>query len=148
MSEGDLDQLDREDAPQVYEGKPVVTSADLSVDIMISSRISSRIHSPVYRALLLVGFLSIASPFLRAQNRDEWSAFSALNVAQSIAFASDGTLWVATTGGVVGYNPVTDSTQVFRTTEGLLSLNCSAIAIDSVTGDMSVGGAEAAARLP
>jgi ligand-binding sensor domain-containing protein len=100
-------------------------------------------YPTIRRILLLATFLSVIPMLsLHAQNRNEWSAFSALNAAQSVSFDRDGVLWVATTGGVVGYDPGSDSTQVLRTTEGLLSLNCSAVAIDTTTGDMYVGGAD------
>ena len=73
----------------------------------------------------------------------KWSVYSALNSAQSVAFDEDGTFWVATTGGVVGYLPSRDSFQIYRTTEGLLSLNITALAVDPATGDLYMGGQRA-----
>ena len=37
-----------------------------------------------------------------AQAEYQWTVYSALNSAQSVAFDDAGTLWIATTGGVVG----------------------------------------------
>lgn len=68
-----------------------------------------------------------------------WTVFSALNSAQDVTFDDDGRLWVATTGGVVGFRPG-DSSIVLRTSDGLLSLDASAIDVDPGTGDLYVGG--------
>lgn len=81
-----------------------------------------------------------------AQDEYQWTVYSALNSAQSVAFDGEGSLWIATTGGVVGYTPANDSYQIYHTrdevfpeNEGLLSLNSTAIAFDPGTGDMYVG---------
>ena len=67
-----------------------------------------------------------------------WAVFSALNNVQDVAFDSDDRLWVATTGGVVG-SRTGDSDIVYRTTDGLLALNCTAIAVDPANGDLFIG---------
>lgn len=74
-----------------------------------------------------------------AQNRYEWTVYSALNTVQSVSFDSDGMVWAATTGGVVGYHPETDSFEVVRTTEGLMTLNTSCVAVDPTTGSIYAG---------
>lgn len=90
--------------------------------------------------------LSIAPASLFAQADFQWTVYSALNSAQSAAFDEDDILWVATTGGVVGYDSRDDSFSIYHTRDdiypekqGLLSLNSTAIAFDPVTGDMYVG---------
>jgi ligand-binding sensor domain-containing protein len=90
--------------------------------------------------------LSIAPASLFAQADFQWTVYSALNSAQSAAFDEDDILWVATTGGVVGYDSRDDSFSVYHTRDdiypekqGLLSLNSTAIAFDPATGDMYVG---------
>ena len=75
-----------------------------------------------------------------AQGEYQWSVYSALNSVQGVAFDSSGTLWAATTGGVVG--AAADTFPIYRTTEGLLSLNVTAIAFDPLTRQMYVGGAD------
>lgn len=71
--------------------------------------------------------------------RYNWAVFSALNAAQDVAFDGDGRLWVATTGGVVG-STMNDSSIIYRTSDGLLTLNATAVDIDPASGDMYVGG--------
>jgi ligand-binding sensor domain-containing protein len=75
-----------------------------------------------------------------AQGEYQWSVYSALNSVQGVAFDSSGALWVATTGGVVGVSA--DTFTIYRTTEGLLSLNVTAVAFDPATGEMYVGAAD------
>jgi len=82
--------------------------------------------------------MAAGSGISSAQEAYQWSVYSALNSVQSLAFDSAGTLWAATTGGVVG--AAADTFEVFRTTGGLLSLNVSAIAFDPLTQQMYVGG--------
>ena len=79
-----------------------------------------------------------------AQNRYEWTVYSALNSVKSVAFDREGMIWAGTTGGVVGYHPDDDSAVVYRTTDGLLALNTTAIAVDPATGSLYAGGANGA----
>ncbi len=94
------------------------------------------------RHVLAIAFLLVTTFGLVAGQTSAkytWTVFSALNAAQDVAFDPDGRLWIATTGGVVG-SRVNDSGVVFRTSDGLLSLNSTAIDIDPLSGDMYVGG--------
>jgi ligand-binding sensor domain-containing protein len=91
-----------------------------------------------------IGLLAARAAFAQAEY--QWTVYSALNSAQSVAFDDAGALWIATTGGVVGYTATNDSYQIYHTrdqlfpaNEGLLSLNSTAIAFDPGTGDMYVG---------
>lgn len=94
----------------------------------------------ITRAIYATTLLLLLSPlFLSAQNRDEWSVFSAVNKTQDVAFDSSGTLWIATEGGIVSYDPSTREYGYLRTSEGLLRLNSTAIAFDPSNGDMYVG---------
>ncbi|MEO5931107.1 MAG: hypothetical protein ABIR47_14340, partial [Candidatus Kapaibacterium sp.] len=94
----------------------------------------------VLAAMVISGLVVAAGMPLRAQEEYKWSVYSALNSVQGIAFDNAGTLWSATTGGVVGYSAARDSFIVYRTSEGLLNLNATAIGFDPVSGDMYVGG--------
>ena len=94
---------------------------------------NSRTVFAITLALLLLPIL------LPAQNRDEWSVYSAVNVTNDVAFDNAGKLWVATTGGVVSFDPDTEQYGYIRTSEGLLRLNSTAIAFDPTSGDMYVG---------
>jgi ligand-binding sensor domain-containing protein len=78
----------------------------------------------------------------QAQNRFEWSVYSALNAVQSVAIDTAGTIWAGTTGGVVGYHPASDSFEVYRTTEGLMTLNTTAVGVDPAGGDLYAGAAD------
>lgn len=77
-----------------------------------------------------------------AQNRYEWTVYSALNSVQSVAIDDDGTIWAGTTGGVVGYHRQNNAFEVFRTTEGLLTLNTTAVGVDPASGDLYAGAAD------
>lgn len=90
----------------------------------------------------LVMSLAIAPGSSFAQNRSEWESFSALNGVQDLAYDSSGTLWIATTGGVVGYRKGDDSYEILRNTEGLARLDASAIGINPSTGDLYIGSSD------
>jgi ligand-binding sensor domain-containing protein len=103
-----------------------------------------RILRPALAFTLLV---FLAPVILSAQNRNEWSVFSAVNVTLDVAFDRAGVLWAATTGGVVAYDRTDDSYRYFRTMDGLLRLRSTAIAFDSATGDMYVGSDDGAVSI-
>lgn len=104
------------------------------------SRMSS-LRKVLLSLTLLVGCLAAPMTDLEAQNRNEWSSFSALTAVQDMSFDSSGTLWVATTGGVVSQRSG-DTIDVIRNTEGLARLNASAVGIDPLTGDLFVGSSD------
>lgn len=91
--------------------------------------------------LLVLMMMSAVLPVTAQVQEEEyrWTVYSALNAAQSAMFHDDGVFWVGTTGGAVGYSSPPDSFRILRTTEGLLSLNVSAIAVDPGSGDLYMG---------
>lgn len=99
-----------------------------------------RMQSIRIAALLLILLATV--PSLHAQNRYEWSVYSALNSVQSVAIDAAGTVWAGTTGGVVGYHVAQDSFEVYRTTDGLMTLNTTAIGVDPASGALYAGAAD------
>lgn len=93
---------------------------------------------PALIFLLLLAMISRAD----AQDRYVWSVYSALNNSQGATYDLNGDLWVASTGGVIRYNQAGDSTRIYRTTDGIISLNSTAIGVDPLTGDVYVGSAD------
>jgi len=96
-------------------------------------------------AAVLVAMLVLSAVLpAAAQVRDDytWKVYSALNSAQSATFDDEGVLWIGTTGGAVGYSAALDSFLTYRTTEGLLSLDVSAIAVDPSSGDLYMGSGD------
>lgn len=91
--------------------------------------------------MLFILMMSVVLPVIAQVQEEEytWSVYSALNAAQSAIFHDDGVFWVGTTGGAAGYSSPPDSFRILRTTEGLLSLNVSAIAADPGSGDLYMG---------
>lgn len=83
--------------------------------------------------------LCVFTTAVRAQNRYEWTVYSALNSVQSVTIDNAGTVWAATTGGVVGYHVAKDSFEVHRTTDGLMTLNTTAIGVDPQSGALYAG---------
>ncbi len=78
---------------------------------------------------IVIVALALASVGLHAQNRYEWKVYSAVTSIRAASFAADGTLWAATTGGLLGFDLQSNSFNYVRTTEGLLRLNSSALAV-------------------
>jgi ligand-binding sensor domain-containing protein len=94
------------------------------------------------RLSVVAALLALTASVASAQNRYEWTVYSALNAAQSVAFDAAGTVWAGTTGGVVGYVPARDSFVVYRTTDGLISLNTTAVGVDPSNGALYAGAAD------
>jgi hypothetical protein len=86
--------------------------------------------------------LVVLATTVEAQNRYEWTVFSALNAVQSVAFDASGTVWAGTTGGVVGYHIAQDSFEVYRTTDGLMTLNTTAVGVDPSNGSLYAGASD------
>jgi|GEM_PF-2549033 len=86
-------------------------------------------------AVFLHGTLQAQLPTYR------WSVYSTLDNVRAVTFDLHGGLWVAANGGAAHarVNGGEDSVVVFRTSDGLMSLNSTAIALDSATGDIAVG---------
>lgn len=103
---------------------------------------SVRSHLPLF---LIFIFPALPGALL-AQQGYRWTVYSAMNSGQGVAFDADGKLWIATTGGVAGYDLAADSYTIYHTRDqiypekqGLLSLNSTAVGVDPATGDLYVG---------
>ena len=108
---------------------------------MLRSRNSYRMLTQVLNrslAALAAVVLLAASAQAQYTGNNRWTTYSALNAAQGVAFDSDGTLWIATTGGILGYHAETDSFEVYRNTEGLLSLNSTAGITKDGTANLTI----------
>lgn len=77
---------------------------------------------------------------LSAQVIESWEVYSALDRSTSITSGTDGALWVGTTGGIYRYDPVSRTSEVYRSNDALLDLTATAIGVDPTNGDVYAGG--------
>lgn len=70
-----------------------------------------------------------------------WSVYSTVDNVRAATFDAEGGLWLASSGGVAHHTVIggEDSVEVFRTSDGLMALNSTAIGFDPVSGDIAVG---------
>lgn len=92
----------------------------------------------LFACILTLGLLPF--PDLSAQVIESWEVYSALDRSTSVASAPDGSVWVATTGGVYRYDPATETAEPYRTDGSILDLTATAIGVDPENGDVYVGG--------
>ena len=85
-------------------------------------------------------FLLILSFPLRAQvPLDNWQTYSSLKDIRGAVADSRGRIWAATAGGVFVYTPGTGEFQEFRNTDGLLTLDFTAIQADTANKKIYLG---------
>ena len=90
--------------------------------------------------VLFLSLLIIPSSGAKGQIIESWDVFSALDRSTNLTVDSEDRVWVGTTGGGYSYNPADGSVTVYRTSEGLLRLNASAVGVDPSSGDIYFGG--------
>lgn len=76
-----------------------------------------------------------------------WSIISSFKTVRDAAVAADGSIWVATTGGVFVTNPSGEVIKEFRSIETLQSLDVTTIAVDQQSGTVIMGGESGALNL-
>ncbi len=94
---------------------------------------------PVKRKILLGGLALAAFAYSGAEAFiiGGWKNFTNTNDVKAFAYANDH-LWIATTGGLVKFDPVTEARQVFTNAEGLGGNFLLSVAADS-NGNLWVG---------
>jgi len=111
-------------------------------DLLFPTTLSSMTTRHLACILLTFTNLAIVPNAMYGQTgRYTWTVFSALNKAQDVSFDAEGRLWVGTTGGVVGFGDG-DSNVILRTSDGLMSLNTTAISVEPSSGDLYIGAGD------
>ncbi|MCE2502532.1 MAG: hypothetical protein J4G05_00485 [Chlorobi bacterium] len=94
-----------------------------------------------YVAVFLLTLSFIWAPDLSGQVIIEsWEVFSALDRSTDVAVDGEGKVWVGSTGGAYQFDPVTREATVYRTNNGLLRLNVTAVGVDRESDDVYFGG--------
>lgn len=93
-------------------------------------------------ALLLVTALLPAMG--QSLSLGSWQTISSMRTTRDIDIDWNGTLWVATSGGVYAYNPNTDEKQEYRNINALQSLDARIVLCDTTTKQVVVGHADGA----
>ncbi len=91
------------------------------------------------RRILLILICSVAATLsARAQDIASWTAHTSMNKAVDVDVAGTQS-WVATEGGVFGYDSATGEIQTFTVVDGLSSVSTSSIAVDEARHAVWVG---------
>lgn len=61
----------------------------------------------------------------------QWKTYTSKREVRGVALGRDGIVWVATSGGMFSYNPADGSFEQFTTSEGLKTIDLTALAVDS-----------------
>ncbi len=95
----------------------------------------------VFKIVLTCGFLFFL-PSITAYSQvrlDNWQTYSSLKDIRGGVADSRGRIWAATSGGLFVYTPGTGDIQEFRNTNGLLTLDITAIQADTLHKKIYLG---------
>lgn len=87
-------------------------------------------------------FFSIFSLWLLASSlfaQTSWRTFASLSSATSVAVTSGGDAWVATSGGLYRFNPITNQTETFTNLQGLGDIRLTSLQYDAFQNTLWIG---------
>ncbi|MFN3560400.1 MAG: hypothetical protein ACK4XM_00650 [Chloroherpetonaceae bacterium] len=68
-----------------------------------------------------------------------WRTFASISSASSVAVTAGGDIWVATSGGLYRFNPITTQTETFTNIDGLADIRLTSLAFDSRSNALWIG---------
>ncbi len=94
------------------------------------------------RALLVCALFFSTSLFQSLFAQVSWRTFTSLSSARAVSVTPSGDVWVATSGGLYRFNPITNQTQTFTNLQGLADTRLTSLQYDAARNTLWIGSSD------